>query len=302
MKPLHHYEIEEFVSRQLAVWPDAKKRYDDLATIMRRRVKVDGLEIAMQCNPARVVSTQAKTDAKSVGERPCFLCCKNRPANQIMLPFLDGWDLCVNPFPIFPIHLTIISKEHRPQDKVPQDIIKAADNLPGMVVFFNGALAGASAPDHLHMQAVLKDELPLVKWVEKNYHSEYSKIVTGRELDPSLPFDFYTGIIRDDCDGMKVMWLGINLGGPNADHCLNNPELVNVFFWLDDEGKLRFISIPRQCHRPGHYFRTGDDRIIISPGCVDMAGVLIVTRPEDYEVLTPEIIKEIYADIALDYI
>lgn len=144
-------DVEEFVSRQLSVWPEAAARFDALKSVEIKTV--GGYDV--QFNPARAVSTAAKTDARSIAARPCFLCKANRPAEQMHLDWED-MEILVNPFPIFPGHLTIAAKTHQPQSMLGRagQMRRLSRALPGYTVFFNGARCGASAPDHMHFQAV----------------------------------------------------------------------------------------------------------------------------------------------------
>lgn len=292
-------EINDFVETQLFSWEFAKKNYDALANVRRRYVDVGDFSVGIQWNPGRIVSTGAKTDFKSINERPCFLCRANRPSQQLIYPILSGWEMLVNPYPIFPIHFTIVSSEHIRQSNVPDEIVEIAEKLPGMAVFFNGANAGASAPDHLHLQAVLKDELPLLHLVEKYHTSSEPGLRSSDSFGLDLPFYFISGIVSKDYDGLKTLYFGLTSGGPGTDGTLDNQALVNKFFWIDSSGMLRFISIPRKAHRPKCFYDHGESNRMVSPGCVDMAGLVIVPREEDFFSLDADEVGVIYSDVAL---
>lgn len=144
-------DIQAFIERQLAAWPEAAERFKALERV---EVKTVG-GYRVQFNPARAVSTAAKVDAASIAARPCFLCASNRPPQQMALDWED-MEILINPFPIFPNHLTIVAKEHTPQSMLGrvEQMRRLSRELPGYTVFFNGARCGASAPDHMHLQAV----------------------------------------------------------------------------------------------------------------------------------------------------
>ncbi len=302
----------EFVEWQLARWPEARQRYVDLGRTARRPMQLGGLRMALQHNPARIVSTGAKTDKASVSKRPCFLCAKNRPAEQEAVPIIEGWELLVNPFPIFPIHFTIASADHRPQSAVPAEIASLAEELPGLAVFYNGSRAGASAPDHLHLQAVLKDELPLLNLVESLHPVTSPGILSSADLSADnngsadsrrLPFLFYSSVITPDAEGMKTLVKTLEITGTDPATGLKDSGLVNALFWIDGpSGLLRAVMIPRRAHRPSCYPadpsapRPGE--FLISPGAIDMAGVMIVPRKEDFDNLTQADILRIYGDVA----
>lgn len=299
MDILNHEQVKDFIEYQLSCWDLAKKNYDALIDVRRRFVEVDNMMVGIQWNPGRAKSTGAKIDKDSIAKRKCFLCRANRPEEQLIYPILPGWEMLVNPYPIFPVHLTIAASGHRPQDAVPDDIVKLAVSLPGIAVFFNGAHAGASAPDHMHLQGVLKDEIPLIKLVEKYHPVNEPGIKFPCDFGMKLPFFFISGVVPDDDSGIPILAAGLKSGGKACDGTLSDPTLVNVFFWLSEEGVLRFISIPRQAHRPSCFFATGKDNRMVSPGCVDMGGLLIVPREEDFNNLTSSEITRIYSEVAV---
>lgn len=299
MDTLSHDDCKDLVETQLLTWPLARKNYNDLSRVERRTLRIGDLEVALQCNPARIKSTGADVSKVSLEKRPCFLCAANRPPEQIPVELMPGWHLLVNPYPIFPVHFTIVSTLHRPQNRVPDEIVDAAVRLPGMTVFFNGAEAGASAPDHLHMQAVLKEEIPLIQLVERHHNSSDQAIMCSTEFGLDLPYIFYSGVV-DPVKGLPVLAAGLRIGGLAPDGSLSDPHLVNVFFWVDPRGILRFISIPRRAHRPRCYFRNDDGRRLVSPGCIDMGGVIILPRKEDFDNLTAAELIEIYNDVAIN--
>lgn len=293
-----HEEIKDFIETQLSMWPLAKKNYDALAEVERRQIKVNDYDFFLQYNPARIVSTGANIEKEKIANRKCFLCRNNRPSEQMIGEIIPGWELLVNPYPILPVHLTIVSTEHRPQSHLPKDIVEIATLLPGMAIFFNGAKAGASAPDHLHLQAVLKDELPLIRLVEKVHPESAAMVLPSDSLLPHFPFLFFTGVVRPDDTGFKTLLAGLSIGGSEDGKTLYDHELVNTFFWLSDSGILRFIAIPRTAHRPKCYYAQGDDNRMISPGCIDMAGMLITPRRKDFETLSGDEITKIYSEVA----
>lgn len=292
--------ITDFIQDQLAVWPMAKRNYDALADVERRKMELNGYPFYIQFNPARIVSTGADLRKETLASRKCFLCSENRPPEQIPCEILPEWDMLVNPYPIFPVHLTLTCRKHVPQTAVPDVIVEMALRLPGMVVFFNGSKAGASAPDHLHMQAVLKDELPLIKLAESVHPESAPGVFPSDRLLPGFPFLFFSGVVYPGEKGMKTLMAGLYLGGSETEKDFSDQSLVNTFFWLGEKGRLRFISIPRKAHRPACYYSEGIDKKMISPGCVDMACLIITPRKEDFETLSVNDLAGIYKDVAFN--
>lgn len=290
----------EFIDSQIAGWPLARRNYQALGKTERRSMQLGDLIVGIQHNPARMVSTSARIDKTSLEKRPCFLCSKNRPPEQSPLDIADGWELLLNPYPIFPTHFTIVSSEHRPQEGFPLYMVEMAEKLPQHTVFFNGSKAGASCPDHLHCQAVKTHELPLMRLVESRHiakidydgeDQEEWRIATPKSLNLDVPFGFTSIIITPDLDGMHLLADIENIMGKRY----VDEGRINVFVWIDDAGLLRIVCVPRAAHRPSCY-GDGEGQMMISPGCIDMAGVVIAPRREDYESLTESQLRQIFAE------
>lgn len=287
--------INEFIEAQLERWPEARQRYIDLGKTERRGFKIGDFEGAFQYNPARIVSTGAKTDAESVARRACFLCKENRPAEQISIPLSPKWEMTINPYPIFPVHFTIISTLHQPQAAPPLDMAAIAEKFPDLAIFFNGASGGASAPDHLHLQAVLKSELPLLKVAEKNHPENLPGIMRSDMWGLNLPFVFLSALITDDEEGGRdyLKMLAFTGAGPDG---MPDKGLRNVFCWKGENGLLRMIVVPRQKHRPS-CFGTGPEQLMVAPGAIDMTGIIILPRKEDFISITENQLKQIYSEV-----
>ncbi len=281
----------EYIDSQLAEWPLARENYQALGRTERRSVQLGDLTIGIQHNPARIVSTAAKTDAKTLAERPCFLCKKNRPPQQVGMEIADGWELLLNPYPIFPTHFTIVSKEHQPQEGFPLDMVTMAERLPGHTVFFNGKRAGASCPDHLHCQAVKTHELPLMQLIEKKYNLDFGSVATHESLNLDVPFGFISIIITPDVEGMSEL---ASIEDTIGKEYIKEGK-INAFVWIDANGLLRICAVRRNMHRPSCY-GSGEGQHLISPGCIDMTGVLIAPLKKDYDDLTEADIRRIFQE------
>ncbi len=281
----------EFIDSQLEEWPLARENYQALGKTERRSMQLGDLTVGIQHNPARIVSTAAKTDAKTLAERPCFLCAKNRPPQQVGFEIADGWELLLNPYPIFPTHFTIVSTTHQPQEGLPLDMVTMAERLPGHTVFFNGKRAGASCPDHLHCQAVKTHELPLMQLIEKKHCLEAGRVASHKSLNLDMPFGFVSIIITPDLDGMSELAAIEDTIGKEY---IKEGKL-NAFVWIDSDGLLRICAVRRPMHRPSCY-GSEEGKHLISPGCIDMTGVLIAPLKKDYDELTEEDVRKIYSE------
>lgn len=291
-------EYFDFINGELALWELARDNYAGLGQTRRRLIELRPLTVGVQCNPARMVSTGADTSKKGIAARKCFLCAANRPPEQHSIPFDERFEILLNPFPIFPVHFTIPSVRHEPQDAPPEEMLSIADRLRGLTVFFNGAKAGASAPDHLHVQAVATHELPLMRFVEEHHSPDRPAVCASYDLADGLPFLFYSGIIQPTLEGMKDLRLLLDVCGRGED---GTPDcgLVNSYIWFSERiGRMRYVVIPRRAHRPSCYFKEGHERIVVSPGAVDMAGVMILPREEDYDKVSEKDIRQIYSEVA----
>ena len=257
-------EIENFYKDQLKNWKLARENCTALKNVEKKPMHAGGLEGFIQFNPARAVSTLAKVDENSIQTRKCFLCETNRPKEQRVIEILPGWELLVNPYPILPLHFTIASLEHIPQKLSVETGFKLAKLLKGMVVFYNDEGAGASAPDHSHFQAVPQEELPLIKYLKNN-------------AIETLPFQ----VIRD------------------VQELITLQARVNAYFW-EEADTIRFAAIPRKAHRPSEYYKTGSERRAVSPGAIDMAGIIVTPVREDFNALTNQDIESIYRQVAFN--
>ena len=281
-------QLAEVRDYQLQSWPLARRNYEALGMTERRPFTACALEGGLQFNPARAVSAAARVDAQSIKKRKCFLCKANRPSEQLYEEILPGWEFLVNPYPIFPLHFTIASSEHIPQSHIPVEMASMAERLPGMTVFFNGARAGASAPDHMHCQAVMTSELPLMRYLESGG-------------DPAiLPFKVIYKVITPDIAGMALLNDLRKSAGTDKITGQSDSGLVNAFLWIGGDGLLRSAVVPRSAHRPACYTVQPDSvGFMVSPGSIDMAGVIILPRREDFERISSDDVIRIYSEVAL---
>ena len=291
--------LQRFFNRQLERWETARQRYHDLRNVKTRELVVGASLIQVQWNPARIVSTGAKMDKKTITERPCFLCEQNRPKEQIKKVFDSQYELLVNPFPILPQHFTIPSVKHQPQRIIDSygEIHKLLEEYPELMVFYNGPLCGASAPDHAHFQAGTSGLLPLQMSWQRLARNLTLLVRLNEGEDISLIDDYPCTalLIRSRSQyGDEQLFRRLYEVLPASD-----PEpMMNIVSWRHDE---EFFSVvfPRVKHRPDCYYKDGDDQYLISPGALDMAGLLITPREEDYQRITSEIALGILDEMTL---
>ena len=61
------------------------------------------------------------------------------------------------------------------------------------------------------------------------------------------------------------------------------------------------VVFVRRKHRPNCYFADGDAQILVSPGAIDMGGLIITPREEDFEKMTAHIATNILRVVAISY-
>lgn len=293
-------DVEEFIARQLGEWPGAAQRHESLNGVETRNL---GNGLCLQHNPARAVSATAKVDEASVAERKCFLCAANRPSEQIAEGVSGALELLVNPFPILPSHLTLPLKEHAPQllEGMYADMLNLAREWRGFALFYNGAKCGASAPDHAHLQAGDVSGVPLFG----EYWSE--EIESGKEpvaVSPDSCIYNVTSyivplfmVVSRSVSGSLEMFSRLAAALPVAE-CEDEPRM-NVFVrYSPDEGYVTMV-LPRSEHRPACYYLQGSANRLVSPGALDMAGLLITPRKEDFDAITADEAAAMLKEVAL---
>ena len=273
--------ISRFFNRQLEMWEDARHRFRDL-----KHVEVHQLsdQLKVQFNPARIVSTGAKIDKHTLGERPCFLCERNRPKEQMTKQIDDHFQLLVNPFPILPVHFTIPATKHQPQSIYRHygEMHRLLSLHSELMVFYNGPKCGASAPDHLHFQAGTSGVLPLQTNWQRLSRSLTDVISLNDDEKISVLRDFLVPafvIISKSEDSDEELFHRLYRYMPMRGD--ESEPMMNIIAWRKGD---EFISvvIPREKHRPDAYFAEGEAQMMVSPGALDMAGLIITPREEDF--------------------
>ena len=303
---------ETFIRHQLDTWPLARKNYEALAHVQTRTLSLGTNDITVQFNPARAVSTCAKVDKASIAARPCFLCLSHKPEESVRIQLDEPFSLRLNPYPILPGHLTISTESHQWQTladktsrRLPERLVDWLEKnfASGYTVFYNGAKCGASAPDHFHFQAVRQEDVPLIRQWEKLMSTAVEK---GFE-----PLSDGKSCIAYDIEGYFcpirafITQGGLATGVRLIDSYLHSLPLhegeteprYNLFAWNDPRYGFVTVYIPRTAHRPQCYTAEGDAQLIVSPGALDMAGILVTAREEDLQKLDADTLRQIYHEV-----
>lgn len=272
-------KINNLFSTQREAW----KLLDDNCTQMsnielKRLVWGSDAEVVLQYNPSRIISASAKVDKKSIEERKCFLCAENRPNMQQGIPFMDKYIILCNPFPILQNHLTIPLHSHVPQliGKKINDMLSLAELLPNYIVFYNGAKCGASAPDHFHFQAGLKTKILLSS---ENSLRSCLRIECETKEDAEEQFYYVFDYLKTHQPNEEEPMMNI------ISFMENNKYIIHVF--------------PRKLHRPRQFSAKGKAQLLVSPGALDMAGMIITPRKEDFDKIDRNDIEDIYSQVSI---
>lgn len=290
--------VNKLFEEQLAEWELAGNNYKALAQVKTKTFEVGGCTYKVQFNPARITSSAAKVDPKSIQERKCFLCPANLPPMQRGIPFKEHYSILVNPFPIFPRHLTIPDIKHVDQRILHRigDMLDLAEALDDYIIFYNGPKCGASAPDHVHFQAGNKGFLPIE--AEWKYKKE-GKIVDYRKASlwflndaPRATLTIEAESKEDAKTLFQTVYHSMELK-PGDDE-----PMMNVLAWYGD-CKWIVCIFPRELHRPACYSAEGDKNILISPASVDMGGVFITPLEKDFNKITADDIATILSEVCI---
>ena len=320
----HHIEeteVREFIKDQLVKWPEVKERVQSLKDIKIKDLSFNKIRIEAQYNPLRIVSTNAKIDSKTINTRPCFLCNHNRPKSQISLLVEKKFQVLINPFPILPNHLTISNRHHIPQTikSAIQEYILFIQGLKDFIVFYNGPMCGASAPDHMHFQAGDKGVVPLERDWEHYTKEKVYPILTKSDSEslnatetlqdeegiyllkdyacPAFVLQFYS--IQKGCDLFQKIYDLLPIVNEELEPRINLIGWESLSLKNKDQNLTIITLFPREKHRPMCYSDEGTNQLLISPGAIDMSGLIITPRKEDFMRITPQRALDILKEVSL---
>lgn len=305
-RTLGHF-ARALIRQQKEMWPMLQDGYEALAEARVKRMKVKEASVVVQYNPRRIRSVAARVDKASVEARRCFLCADALPPEERGIAYGDDLIILCNPFPILEDHLSIVHREHveqRLNGNVESLLRLARDLGPQFFVLYNGPRCGASAPDHLHFQACSRHLLPIDNDLGPNdadMAAHCDACAEGRDS-----FELFTlegaarsvVVFRGNRIAILADWIYRTLGelaegDPGAE------PMVNMIC-LYDKANWTVYLFPRARHRPARFFAQGDEQLLVSPGAIDMAGVIVVPEPAHFEKITAEDVRAIYAEVSLE--
>ena len=286
-------------------WAMLADGFKSLDTVKSKSFQFDGFKIKAQFNAGRMISTSAKVDPKSISERKCFLCTENLPAGQKGILYNSKYIILCNPFPIFPTHFTLTHKDHQPQLIINafSDMLDLSKDISKYYsVIYNGPRCGASAPDHLHFQAGNKFFMP----IDDEFHllkNEYGKAIYE---DDDLSFytidDGLRKFISIESIDKDLIADAFSKFYKTYSELMNEKQepMINIVSFYEKEYGWRVIIFLRAKHRPAVFFADDEDKMLVSPAAIDLGGVCVFPREEDFNRITKEMIRDIFKEVFVD--
>lgn len=296
-------QSKKLLEDQKQSWPLLNENYQNLSSTKIRTFEFDGFEIKVQFNHARINSSSADVSEDAIKSRKCFLCLDNLPKEQTALIYNKNFVILANPYPIFPEHFTISKKNHMPQTLIGNfaEMLALSHDLGKYYsVFYNGPKCGSSAPDHMHFQAATKNVMPVEYEFDKMVNKFSKEVLRNKKIEVRF-FEkhlryFISFESRDKGELLYVFKTLIyalrKISPPHEEPLIN--MLANY-----QENIWRLIFFPRSKHRPEQFFANGDNQLLISPATVDMSGLIITPREEDFLKITKDDVIDIYKQVTI---
>lgn len=282
--------IAALIEHQKRTWPVLSESYRALAKVETKKLQVQEAEVVIQHNPRRAGSTAARVDRASVEARRCFLCPDSLPDEEKGIAYGEDLILLCNPFPILDRHLSIVHREHIEQkiDDNVEVLLRLARALgPDYFVLYNGPQCGASAPDHLHFQACSRELLP----IEAGARMEAGELFTIDGCGRSVVVfrgNSAVAVARRVYRMLDELFVETGKAEP----------MVNIVCTYDARGWTVYL-FPRARHRPACFYAEGEDKMTVSPGAIDMAGVVVVPERAHFDKIGREQIEAIFAEVSI---
>ena len=292
----------DLLAQQKISWPLLRDAYAAQDSAQIREISANGFSVKLQFNPRRIISSAAAVDPASISRRPCFLCVENLPEAQKGILYRQTYLILCNPAPIFSQHYVVSNRRHIPQSiekNMDAFLLLAKDFGSGLSVLYNGPRCGASAPDHLHFHAVPSDMMP----IEKEIREDRNRILIRRLEGASILtlMSLSRPIIIVEGKELRSLETALRMAVTAMQETLpaSDEPMMNLLCAYDGT-QWRVLIIPRRKHRPDAYYREGDERILISPGMVDMGGLIITPVEKDFNAIDAEQIGNIFKEVSMD--
>jgi hypothetical protein len=292
----------DLFAQQKISWPLLRDAYAAQDSAQIREISANGFSVKLQFNPRRIISSAAAVDPASISRRPCFLCVENLPEAQKGILYRQTYLILCNPAPIFSQHYVVSNRRHISQsieNNMDAFLLLAKDFGSGLSVFYNGPRCGASAPDHLHFHVVPSDMMPIEKEIREDRNKILIRKVEGVSILTSMSLS--RPIIIVEGKELRSVETALRMAVTAMQEALPAPDepMMNLLCAYDGT-QWRVLIIPRRKHRPEAYYREGDEKILISPGMVDMGGLIITPVEKDFNAIDAEQIGNIFKEVSMD--
>ncbi|HUL29755.1 MAG TPA: GNAT family N-acetyltransferase [Thermodesulfobacteriota bacterium] len=292
----------ELLAEQKKVWPELREAYKLLKDVRERDVRCIGFSIRLQYNPGRIKNSLANVDEKNGNERRCFLCLDNLPGSQRGILYRSEYLILCNPMPVFSCHLIASHLDHRRQaiaEHIDTLLHLMTDFGSGWTVLYNGPKCGASAPDHLHFHVGPSGQMPIEKEIHEGKRLTLMKRIDGVSLYRLGDLGREVVVLEGD-DWMAVRGAFKSyLNAMKEVLFVDEEPMINIAGFRKGE-KWHVVIFPRQKHRPDIFFKEGDARVVVSPGVIDMGGLLITPVERDFYRLDAAAVEGIYGEVSLE--
>lgn len=301
MKMSLQQKTSQLFEDQITGWPLLGENWEKLDSVLLKSFNFGGFNIQVQFNPKRITSSAAKVDKGSIEKRPCFLCTANRPTEEDHVAFCNDYEILCNPFPIFRKHYTITHRDHIPQeiDSEFSRMLDMSKELPELAVFYNAPACGASAPDHLHFQAGSRGLMPIEDELESLREGYGKQLLQG---DGFSLFAINDGLrcflLLESLQKEGIEEIFIRISAYMRRQVKGAEPMLNILVYFNEGWQV--LVFPRDKHRPWQFFEEGKKNILLSPASVDMGGMMITPLEKDFNKITADDIKDIFAQISLD--
>lgn len=295
-------KIDFLFEQQLTTWELAGNHYQALGTIEKRTIPFKDFQIDLQHNQHRARNTCADVSKTAIENRPCFLCAHNLPEEQKGLVISKHYLLLVNPFPIFNRHLTIADFQHSKQNISSRitDLLEIAKLINNFTIFYNGPQCGASAPDHFHFQAVPKGVLPIDAEIEHLKKQESKAIFLSEKLSLfTIEAYLRTVFVIESASANEIETIFHETLKQLPYHEASGEPMINLLANYQ-QGIYRLMLFPRKTQRPVCFYKDGDQQIFVSPASVEMGGLIITPREEDFMKITKTDLVDIFREVSLE--
>lgn len=290
----------KLITGQRETWDDLRIGYAQLKNSRNRTVACGGYSVRLFFNALRTVNTLAAVGEKEITQRPCFLCIENLPKGQKGIFYRGRYLILCNPRPVVSLHMTVAHVTHQQQaisGKIDDFLHLMTDFGPGWTVLYNGPQCGASAPDHLHFQAMPSGVTPVEREITDRTRLDLVVKKSGTALFYARGLGRRIAVIEGTHRENILTMLGEYIGKLNTAGNGEEPMINIAGFYADNQ--WRVLVFPRRKHRPAVFFEKGDRRITVSPAVMEMMGVFVTPFEKDFKCLDASDVESIYREVSL---